>query len=193
MFQEKTEIEKRLLAELERERQRYVSEKTNFASDYDELKKALEDKFLRDKSNLEANFAREKLELKKSVEELRQIFTIGESGLKGKLKDDFLRLVSEHKSLLEDQHGKQEDEIKMLKDKTQKCTDEMEELKSTIEHLKEQHESEVKEIETRLVLSMEGDVLFISLYVPLEIIQIKISSFNSNTIGCFKIIYLLLR
>ena len=193
MFQEKTEIEKRLLAELERERQRYVSEKTNFASDYDELKKALEDKFLRDKSNLEAIFAREKLELKQSVEELRQIFTIGESGLKGKLKDDFLRLVSEHKSLLEDQHGKQEDEIKMLKDKTQKCTDEMEELKSTIEHLKEQHESEVKEIETRLVLSMEGDVLFISLYVPLEIIQIKISSFNSNTIGCFKIIYLLLR
>ena len=193
MFQEKTEIEKRLLAELERERQRYVSEKTNFASDYDELKKALEDKFLRDKSNLEANFAREKLELKKSVEELRQIFTIGESGLKGKLKDDFLRLVSEHKSLLEDQHGKQEDEIKMLKDKTQKCTDEMKELKSTIEHLKEQHESEVKEIETRLVLSREGDVLFISLYVPLEIIQVKISSFNSNTIGCFKIIYLLLR
>ena len=193
MFQEKTEIEKRLLADLERERQRYVSEKTNFASDYDELKKALEDKFLRDKSNLEANFAREKLELKQSVEELRQIFTNGESGLKGKLKDDFLRLVSEHKSMLVDQHGEQEDEIKMLKDKTQKCTDEMEELKSTIEHLKEQHESEVKEIETRLVLSREGDVLFISLYVPLEIIQVKISCFNSNTIGCFKIIYLLQR
>lgn len=156
MFQEKTEIEKRLLAELERERQRYVSEKTNFASDYDELKKALEDNFLRDKSNLETNFARETLELKQGFEELRQIFTNGESGLKGKLKDDFLRLVSEHKSLLEDQNIGQEDEIKMLKDKTQKCTEEIEELKSTIEHLKEQHEVEVNETETRLVLSMEG-------------------------------------
>ena len=100
---------------------------------------------------METNFAREKQKLQQTVEELRQVFANGESGLKGKLKDDFLRLVSEHKSLLDGQNGAQQDEIKRLKERTRNCTEEIEELKMTIERLNEQHEDEVNQIETRLV------------------------------------------
>ena len=116
LLQEKTEIEMRLSAELERERQRFVNEKTNSASDYQELKNALEDKFIRDKTNLETNFAREKLELEQAVEELRQIFINGKTGLKGKLKEDFVHLLSEHKTLLDNQNVRYQDEIQMLRE-----------------------------------------------------------------------------
>jgi predicted nucleic acid-binding Zn-ribbon protein len=139
----------RLSAELERERQRYDSEKTNSASDYQELQKALEDKFIRDKTNLETNFAREKLQLEQTVEELRQIFTNGERGLKGKLKDDFIRMVSEYKTLLDKQNVDYEDEMKTLREQTVKYSEENGKLKMEIVNMKEQHEEKVNEIETK--------------------------------------------
>ena len=100
---------------------------------------------------METSFAREKQKLQQTVEELRQVFANGENGLKGKLKDDFLRLVSEHKSLLDGRNGAHQDEIERLKERTRNCTEEIEELKMTIERLKEQHEEELNQIETRLV------------------------------------------
>ena len=49
---------------------------------------------------LKTNFAREKLELEQAVEELRQIFINGKTGLKGKLKKDFVHLLSDIKHCL---------------------------------------------------------------------------------------------
>jgi hypothetical protein len=49
---------------------------------------------------LKKNFAREKLELEQAVEELRQIFINGKTGLKGKLKKDFVYLLSDIKHCL---------------------------------------------------------------------------------------------
>ena len=148
-FQEKSELEIRLSAELERERQRFISEKTNSASDYQELKKALEENFIRDKTHLETNFAQEKLTLEQSVEELRQIFSNGELGLKGKLKEDFIRMMSEHKALLDIQIVDNEEKIKTLGDQVERYCEENEELKVEIANLKEQHLVEANEIETR--------------------------------------------
>jgi hypothetical protein len=49
---------------------------------------------------LKTNFAREKLELEQAVEELRQIVINGKTGLKGKLKKDFVHLLSDIKHCL---------------------------------------------------------------------------------------------
>ena len=148
-FQEKAEIEERLSVELERERERFISEKTNPAADYEELKKALEDKFLRDKTNLEKNFARQKFELEETVNELRQIFTMGEEGLKGKLKEDFLRFLSEHKSLLDEQNKKDEEMMGELREQVEEYGQEVETLNVEISNLRNNHRVEMDEIETR--------------------------------------------
>ena len=142
-------MEKKFSAQFDQEKQRYLSEKTNFASDYRELEKTLQDKLIREKSNLEANFAREKLKLEQTVEELQQIFIDGERGLKGKLKDDFIRLVSEHKSLLESQNNSYENEIKTLRQQTERESKEIKKLKKEIENLEEKHQTKLEEIETR--------------------------------------------
>jgi hypothetical protein len=49
---------------------------------------------------LKTNFAREKLELEQAVEELRQIFINGKTGLKGKFKKNFVHLLSDIKHCL---------------------------------------------------------------------------------------------
>jgi hypothetical protein len=75
---------------------------------------------------LKTNFAREKLELEQAVEELRQIFINGETGLKGKLKKIlyicFLTKTlldiqnNRHKDIIETNLEKAEEMVKMRKD-----------------------------------------------------------------------------
>lgn len=151
-LQEKVEIEKRLSAELHRERERFISERTNSTADYDELKKTLEERFVRDKNNFEKNFARQKLKLEQTVDELRQVFTKGEEGLKGKLKDDFVRLVSEHKNLLDHGNKNYEREIETLRDQSEKYSEEVKKFKIEISAMKEKHHVELEEIKTRYCL-----------------------------------------
>jgi phage shock protein A len=104
---------------------------------------------VRDKTNLETHFAQEKLQLEQSVEELRQIFNNGELGLKGKLKEDFVRMVSEHKALLDRQKAANENEIQTLREQVETYCEENAKLKLEIANMKEAHEEEVSEIETR--------------------------------------------
>jgi hypothetical protein len=89
------------------------------------------------------------LQLEQTVEELRQIFTNGERGLKGKLKDDFIRMVSEYKTLLDKHNVDYEDEMKTLREQTVKYSEENGKLKMEIVNMKEQHEEKVNEIETK--------------------------------------------
>lgn len=151
-LQENIEIEKRLSAELQRERERFIREKTNSTADYEELKKTLEEQFVRDKTNFEKNFARQKLKLEQTVDELRQVFTKGEEGLKGKLKDDFVRLVSEHKNLLDRGNKNYEREIETLLDQSEKSSEAVKKLKIELSTMKEKHQMELEEKKTRYCL-----------------------------------------
>lgn len=151
-------MQKRFSDELEKERERFVSEKTNSAADYEEVKKALEEKFKKDKLALEKNLSRQKSELERIVEELRQVFTNGVDGLKGKLKEDFLRLLSEHKEQLDNENEAiKKEELKKMQQHSENGGKEMKRLREEIVHLKDGIQSQLDTVETRC--SREREIL----------------------------------
>ena len=159
-------MEKDFFDELAKERERFIKEQTNSTADYEEIKKALEEKLSRDKVAIEKSFALQKLELEQTIEELRQVFTKGKDGLKGKLKEDFLRLLSEHKMQLDAENKTLKVELEKMREDSENDANEMKQLRDEIADLNNELQTQMETVEARC--SREREILELEMREKLE-------------------------
>lgn len=154
LLQEKSELEHRLSTELESQRERCVNQKIKCAAEYEQVKKPLEDEFIRDRNMSEIRFVRETQQHQQVVDDVKQVFTNGENRLTGKLQDNFICLVCENRKSLDNEQIRLKEDLKTLREQTDTYKKEIVKLQVVISNQKEKHEVEIGEVKTRYLCTV---------------------------------------